>query len=69
MPASRELTLVLHNQAVTPKGIYLDGRYIQLVPQQARFERMQNVAWYDKAQRQLRVKVSWQAAKTTLVLH
>ena len=68
MPDSRELTLVLHNQAVTPKGIYLDGRYIQLVRQQARFNRMQNVAWYDKASRQLRVKLNWQAATTSLTI-
>ncbi len=66
MPASRELTLVVHNQNVTPSHISVDGRYIQLVPQQARFNRMQNVAWYDKASRQLKVKLDWQADKTQI---
>ena len=63
MPASRELTIVVHNQNVTPSHISVDGRYVQLVPQQARFNRMQNVAWYDKASRQLKVKLDWQADK------
>ncbi|MDX5406083.1 MAG: DUF5110 domain-containing protein [Chromatiaceae bacterium] len=63
MPASRELTLVVHNQNARPSHISVDGRYIQLVPQQARFNRMQNVAWYDKASRQLKVKLDWQADK------
>lgn len=58
-PDTRELTLVLHNQNATPEHINVDGRYIQLVPQQARFNRMQNVAWYDKAGKQLHVKVDW----------
>jgi oligosaccharide 4-alpha-D-glucosyltransferase len=68
MPASRELTLVLHNQSAAPTHISVDGRYIQLVPQQARFNRMQNVAWYDKASRQLKVKLDWQADKTQLTI-
>ena len=63
MPASRELILVVHNQNAKPSHISVDGRYIQLVPQQARFNRMQNVAWYDKANRQLKVKLDWQAEK------
>lgn len=66
MPASRELTLVVHNQNAKPSHISVDGRYIQLVPQQARFNRMQNVAWYDKASRQLKVKLNWQADKTQI---
>ena len=66
MPASRELTLVVHNQTATPNHISVDGRYIQLVPQQARFNRMQNVAWYDKASRQLKVKLDWQVDKTQI---
>ncbi|MBU1310008.1 MAG: DUF5110 domain-containing protein, partial [Gammaproteobacteria bacterium] len=67
-PESRELTLVLHNQSATPSHISVDGRYIQLVPQQARFNRRQNVAWYDKANKQLRVKLHWQADKTQLLI-
>jgi oligosaccharide 4-alpha-D-glucosyltransferase len=66
MPASRELTLVVHNQNVTPSHISVDGRYIQLVPQQARFNRMLNVAWYDKASRQLKIKLDWQVDKTQI---
>ncbi|WP_445768643.1 glycoside hydrolase family 31 protein [Rheinheimera sp.] len=65
-PDSRELTLVVHNQSATPKHISVDGRYIQLVPQHARFNRMQNVAWYDKASRQLKVKLDWQVDKTQI---
>lgn len=68
MPTGRELTLVVHNQTATPSHISVDGRYIQLVPQQARFNRMQNVAWYDKASRQLKVKLDWQADKTQLTI-
>ncbi|MEW5682961.1 MAG: TIM-barrel domain-containing protein [Pseudomonadota bacterium] len=68
MPASRELTLVVHNQNAKPAHISVDGRYIQLVPQQARFNRMQNVAWYDKASLQLKVKLDWQAEKTQLTI-
>ncbi len=68
MPASRELTLVVHNQNAKPSHISVDGRYIQLVPQQARFNRMQNVAWYDKASRQLKVKLDWQVDKTQLTI-
>ncbi|HEX5793575.1 MAG TPA: TIM-barrel domain-containing protein, partial [Rheinheimera sp.] len=68
MPQSRELTLVVHNQSATPKHISVDGRYIQLVPQQARFNRMQNVAWYDKARRQLKVKINWQADKQQILI-
>ncbi|GAB58806.1 glycoside hydrolase family 31 protein [Rheinheimera nanhaiensis] len=68
MPASRELTLVVHNQNAKRSHISVDGRYIQLVPQQARFNRMQNVAWYDKASRQLKVKLDWQADKTQLTI-
>lgn len=67
-PESRELTLVLHNQSATPSHISVDGRYVQLVPQLARFNRMQNVAWYDKASRQLKVKLDWQADKTQLTV-
>lgn len=67
-PDSRELTLVVHNQTATPKHISVDGRYIQLVPQQARFNRMQNVAWYDKASKQLRVKLHWQADKQQVLI-
>ncbi|MDP5142446.1 DUF5110 domain-containing protein [Rheinheimera baltica] len=67
-PESRELTLVVHNQTATPEHISVDGRYIQLVPQQARFNRMQNVAWYDKANRQLKVKLDWQADKVQLLV-
>ncbi|MDP2714425.1 TIM-barrel domain-containing protein [Rheinheimera sp.] len=65
-PESRELTLVVHNQSATPRHISVDGRYIQLVPQQTRFNRMQNVAWYDKAAKQLHVKINWQEDKTQL---
>ena len=65
-PDSRELTLVVHNQNAKPSHISVDGRYIQLVPQQARFNRMQNVAWYDKANRQLKVKLDWQVDKTQI---
>lgn len=68
MPQSRELTLVVHNQSATPKHISVDGRYIQLVPQQARFNRMQNVAWYDKATMQLKVKINWQADKQQILI-
>uniref|UniRef100_UPI004048DA1F glycoside hydrolase family 31 protein n=1 Tax=Rheinheimera sp. TaxID=1869214 RepID=UPI004048DA1F len=67
-PDSRELTLVVHNQSATPKHISVDGRYIQLVPQHARFNRMQNVAWYDKAAKQLRVKLDWQADKQQILI-
>ena len=65
-PDSRELTLVVHNQSATPSHISVDGRYVQLVPQKARFNRMQNVAWYDKAAKQLKVKINWQADNTQL---
>ena len=68
-PDSRELTLVVHNQSATPKHISVDGRYVQLVPQHARFNRMQNVAWYDKAAKQLRVKLDWQADKHQILIH
>ena len=67
-PAARELTLVVHNQSATPEYISVDGRYIQLVPQQARFNRMQNVAWYDKASKQIKVKLNWQADITRVVI-
>jgi oligosaccharide 4-alpha-D-glucosyltransferase len=67
-PDSRELTLVVHNQSATPKHISVDGRYVQLVPQPARFNRMQNVAWYDKATKQLKVKINWQADKVRLTI-
>ncbi|MBU2112774.1 MAG: DUF5110 domain-containing protein [Gammaproteobacteria bacterium] len=69
IPTSRELTLVVHNQTTTPTHISVDGRYVQLVPQQARFNRMQNVAWYDKAAKQLRVKLDWQADKHQILIH
>ncbi|MBZ9613548.1 glycoside hydrolase family 31 protein [Rheinheimera maricola] len=68
MPDSRELTLVVHNQSATPSHISVDGRYVQLVPQQARFNRMQNVAWYDKATKQLKVKIDWQAEKQQILI-
>jgi oligosaccharide 4-alpha-D-glucosyltransferase len=67
-PDSRELTLVVHNQIATPKHISVDGKYLQLVPQQARFNRMQNVAWYDKATKQLKVKINWQADKQQILI-
>jgi oligosaccharide 4-alpha-D-glucosyltransferase len=67
-PLSRELTLVVHNQQAAPQQIYLDGRYIQLVPQLARFNRMQNVAYYDRASRQLKVKINWQMDKQQLLV-
>ncbi|MDX3774178.1 glycoside hydrolase family 31 protein [Chromatiaceae bacterium AAb-1] len=67
-PESRELTLVLHNQPAKPQQILVDGRYLQLVPQQNRFERMQNVAWYDSARKQLKVKINWQADKHQLTI-
>ena len=67
-PSERELTLVVHNQSATPEYISVDGRYIQLVPQHARFNRMQNVAWYDKASKQIKVKLNWQADITRVVI-
>jgi oligosaccharide 4-alpha-D-glucosyltransferase len=67
-PDSRELTLVVHNQSATPKHISVDGQYLQLLPQQARFNRMHNVAWYDKAAKQLHIKLHWQADKQQLTL-
>ena len=67
-PQSRELTLVVHNQQAKPSHISVDGRYIQLVPQPARFARLENVAYYDKASRQLSIKVDWQADLTQLAI-
>jgi oligosaccharide 4-alpha-D-glucosyltransferase len=67
-PASRELTLVLHNQHATPAHISVDGRYIQRVAQPARFNRMQNVAYYDKASKQLSIKIDWQADISQVVI-
>ncbi|MDX1391315.1 MAG: glycoside hydrolase family 31 protein, partial [Rheinheimera sp.] len=65
-PQNREVTLVVHNQSAAPTHISVDGRYIQLVPQPARFNRMQNVAYYDKASKQLSVKLDWQADTSQL---
>ena len=67
-PQSRELTLVVHNQSAKPSHISVDGRYIQLVPQPARFARLKNVAYYDKASKQLSIKVDWQADLTQLAI-
>jgi oligosaccharide 4-alpha-D-glucosyltransferase len=67
-PEQRDLTLVVHNQAATPQRIYVDGHYVQLVPQLARFNRMQHVAYYDKSARMLKVKLNWQADNIQLVI-
>ncbi len=67
-PESRNVTLVVHNQTALPKQIRVDGKFMQLVPQLARFNRMQNVAYYDKATKQLKVKLDWQADKVQLVV-
>ncbi len=67
-PVSRTLTLILHNQQTKPQQVLVDGKYLQLVPQQSRFERMQNVAWYDSASKQLKVKINWQTDKHQLTI-
>lgn len=68
-PEQRELTLVVHNQRSKPTKVYVDGRYIPLVAQPQRFARGNNVAWYDKAAKQLKVKVNWQAELTDIQIH
>lgn len=67
-PASRDLTLVLHNQRGKAQRIMLDGRYIPIVPQPQRFARGQYVAWYDKAQQQLKIKLPLTAETKQLTL-
>ncbi len=67
-PASRDLTLVLHNQRGKAQRIMLDGRYIPIVPQLQRFARGQYVAWYDKAQQQLKIKLPLTAETKQLTL-
>lgn len=68
-PTQRALTLVVHNQRSKPAKIYLDGRYIPLVAQPQRFNRGNNVAWYDKAAKQLKVKVDWQTELSEIQIH
>ena len=68
-PASRDLTLVLHNQRGKARKIYLDGRYIPIVAQPQRFARGDNIAWYDKANKQLHIKLPLKAATKQLQLH
>ncbi|CAM5180988.1 glycoside hydrolase family 31 protein [Alishewanella longhuensis] len=67
-PASRDLTLVLHNQRGKARKVYLDGRYIPIVAQPQRFARGQNIAWYDKANKQLHIKVPLTAETKQLQL-
>lgn len=68
-PASRDLTLVLHNQRGKARKIYLDGRYIPIVAQPQRFARGENIAWYDKANKQLKIKLPLTAETKQLRLH
>jgi len=69
-PEQRELTLVVHNQRGKAKKIYLDGRFIPIVAQPQRFARSSNVAYYDKASKQLKIKVNWQAEISQIqILH
>ena len=67
-PASRDLTLVLHNQRGKARKIYLDGRYIPIVAQPQRFARGNYVAWYDKANQQLKIKLPLTADSKQLLL-
>ena len=60
-PKQRELTLVIHNQRGKAHKIYVDGRYIPIVAQPQRFARGTNLAFYDKANKQLKIKLNWQA--------
>ena len=68
-PASRDLTLVLHNQRGKARKIYLDGRYIPIVAQPQRFARGDYVAWYDKTNKQLKIKLPLTAETKQLRLH
>lgn len=68
-PASRDFTLVLHNQRGKARKIYLDGRYIPIVAQPQRFARGNYVAWYDKANKQLKIKLPLTPETKQLRLH
>lgn len=69
-PEQRELTLVVRNQRGKAKKVYLDGRFIPIVAQPQRFARSSNVAYYDRASKQLKVKVNWQAEISQIqILH
>lgn len=57
-PTQRAITLVLHNQRAKPKNIRVDGRFIPVVAQPQRFARGSELAYYDKASKQLKIKAS-----------
>uniref|UniRef100_UPI0035680B1D glycoside hydrolase family 31 protein n=1 Tax=Arsukibacterium sp. TaxID=1977258 RepID=UPI0035680B1D len=65
-PESRELTVVLHNQPGKASRITVNGQFIAIVAQPQRFARQQNVAYYDKATKQLKVKTHWRGDKLQL---
>ena len=65
-PESRELTVVLHNQSAKAGRITVNGQFIAIVAQPQRFARQQNVAYYDKASKQLKIKTHWQGEKLQL---
>ena len=65
-PDSRELTVVLHNQSAKADRVTVNGQFIAIVAQPQRFARQQNVAYYDKASKQLKIKTHWQGDKLQL---
>ncbi|MBV2129312.1 glycoside hydrolase family 31 protein [Arsukibacterium indicum] len=68
-PDSRELTVVLHNQPGKADRVTVNGQFIAIVAQPQRFARQQNVAYYDKASKQLKVKTHWQGETLQLQVH
>lgn len=64
MPKSRELTLVVHqaNQLPAQLALELDGQTLVQVSSEAELQAHQHTFYHDKANNQLRVRVTWQAA-------
>ncbi len=65
-PDSRELTLLVHQQPRRPKAVTVNGRDIRIERRLSRFNRQQNVAYYDVGKGQLWVKMHWQGAEQQL---
>lgn len=59
MPASRELTLLVHNWSRSAKTILIDGKSIELVEDKQTFVDTSQAGFWDKQRRVLQVKFNW----------
>jgi len=59
IPASRQVSVVIHHYANTPVKIKVNNKAIKLVANQQQLTDHTFAAWYDSNTKQLQIKADW----------